>query len=760
MADKLKSLLKEIDWKSVLPRAIIGVVVVALVAVMLSMASRTGDLDAAQQEEKTPISFTAQVGENNALEKVAENDAYILYANLKDPTIRLERKSDGAVISSRPEGMEEMEDLKNAVRLSMGSMLNIRYADRDSNITEVNSATGSVSRGNFAAKTITDGVRFDFHFANEGFLVPLEITLTEQGLNARVPLADIQESSPSIKLTEILPLPNFGAGLAGTDGYVLVPDGSGAIIPFEYGLANYSQRIYGDDAAVGRSSGESPTKTARLPVFGTTDTKSSVLGIITSGDSRARVAADAASKRTPYTTVRAEFIYRERLLIDVSQATFESTQANMFEPAACQLECFEVQYRMPKTADYVGMANTYRQYLMDEKGMTVSADSSALQVQVIGGVMHEESVLGIPVDRVLPVTSYKDTLSLVEALQERGVDQLSLDYLYWAKNGTESRLTGDMKAESRLGGQSGLKKLLKNLPDGVSLYFDLNFTELMGNQAGYSTLYSTAQNVKKEPLTLQEFYMSTYRPKTDGDKVFMLNPTKLSSLTDKWTKKYTKRWQSAGLTGLSMNGMGSTIYSHFGDDSMDRGSVQALWEQTFADVSAQTEDGLMFNEANAYALPYASTVQSVPVDHSRYLCEERSVPFYTIALHGLVDMSVPPVNDGEGNVRLLQAVESGVGLTYTLGWKNTTQLKNTDGERYNYITADHWLDQAAEQYTQLTPYLKAVCNQAVSAHTQLADGVYRTEFENGAWALVNYTDAAYTADGVEIPANGYLTGGY
>ena len=171
----------KIDWKSVLPRAIVGVAVVALVAVMLSMASRTGELDAAETEQKTPISFTAQVGEKDVLEKVAENDTYTLYANLKDPTIKLVRKSDGAAVSSRPEGMEEMEDLKNAVRLSMGSMLNIRYADRDSNITEVNSATGSVARGNFAAKAIANGVRFDFHFANEGFLVPLEITLTDKG---------------------------------------------------------------------------------------------------------------------------------------------------------------------------------------------------------------------------------------------------------------------------------------------------------------------------------------------------------------------------------------------------------------------------------------------------------------------------------------------------------------------------------------------------------------------------------------------------
>ena len=122
-------------------------------------------------------------------------------------------------------------------------------------------------------------------------------------------------------------------------------------------------------------------------------------------------------------------------------------------------------------------------------------------------------------------------------------------------------------------------------------------------------------------------------------------------------------------------------------------------------------------------------------------------------------MSVPAVNDG-GDIRVLQAVENGIALTYTLGWRNTDRLKNTAGEQYNYIHAADWLDAAAQQHTAIAPYLAAVSNKAVTAHTQLTEGVYRTEFEGGAWAIVNYTDTAYTADGITVSPNGYLTGGY
>lgn len=746
-------------WLPWVLRGIGGIAVVALVAVLLINASGTSDMNAAQQVEKRPISFTQQIGPVDELQKVAENDSYILYANLCDPEIRLERKSDGAVMSSRPAGLDDM-DLKNKERLELTSMLNIRYADRDSNITEVNGTTGSVTRKNFAAKTISGGVRFEFYFETEGFFVPLEVTLTAHGLSASVPLADIQEATDTVKLTEIVILPNFGAGLESSGGYALVPDGSGALIPYGVGLANYSQRIYGEDAAVGKTVGSAETQIARLPVFGMTDTKVGAVGIITAGDARARVAAKTATARNPFTTVMAEFIYRERLLVDISQATFESSQANMFEPEHCQLERFAVEYRMPDTADYVGMANTYRQYLIEDKGMTADADSSALQLQVVGGVMHEENILGIPVGRVLPVTSYSDLQEMIAALNDRGVKELSVDYLYWYKNGTESRLTVDMQAEKRLGGTKGLKSLLDSLTADTDLYFNLNFTDLMQNQAGYTTLYSTAQNVKKEPLMRQYFQMSTYRTEPDAPRVFLLTPAKLTDLVAKWTKTYTAKWKDAGLTKLSVGSMGEEIYSHFGDDPMDRGTVQAAWEQTLQAVKEQSGNDLMFTAANAYALPYADTVQSVPTEHSRYLCEERSVPFYAIALHGLVDMSVAPVNDAEGNTRVLQAVESGIGLTYTLGWRNTDRLKNTAGEEYNFINAADWLDVAAAQQAEIAPYLAAVCDKAVTAHVQLAAGVYRTTFEGGAWAIVNYSDTTYTADGISVAADGYLTGGY
>lgn len=183
-----------------------------------------------------------------------------------------------------------------------------------------------------------------------------------------MPLADIQEQSSAVKLTTISPLPNFGAGREGEEGYFLLPDGSGALVSFEQSSTGFSGRVYGEDLAIVSKTKTAPDTRVMLPVFGARLGDQAMLAIITEGDARARVQATMASTKSPYCTVGATFIYRESILVDVSQKTFETTQVNMFEEAPCGLEEFAVEYRPVEQADYVGMANAYRSYLLQEKG--------------------------------------------------------------------------------------------------------------------------------------------------------------------------------------------------------------------------------------------------------------------------------------------------------------------------------------------------------------------------------------------------------
>lgn len=46
----------------------------------------------------------------------------------------------------------------------------------------------------------------------------------------------------------------------------------------------------------------------------------------------------------------------------------------------------------------------------------------------------------------------------------------------------------------------------------------------------------------------------------------------------------------------------------------------------------------------------------------------------------------------------------------------------------------------------------------IDNHEKIADGVYRTTFDNGYTVVVNYNNTSVQVDGLTIDANGYLLG--
>ena len=747
--------MKKLPVKSFLSVGLSLVIVVGILLMLFSVSDGS-TLETPSAEIITPIEVTIDNDHEDILVKAAENDRFVLYANLKAAVIRLEDKRSGAVWDSAPQGYDTDENIKGAARLSLGSLLNFQYADRDSNTTTQNSVAGCIQQENLNARLIGDGVRFDFYFEREGFLIPLEITLTDKGIRAAVPLADIREQSSAVKLTTISPLPNFGAGREGEEGYLFFPDGSGALAAFVRGSTGFSGRVYGEDLSIVSNTKTEPDTRVMLPVFGSKLSDQAMLAIITEGDARAEIKATMASDRSPYCTIGATFIYRESILVDVSQKTFETTQVNMFEEQPCGLEEFAVEFRPAEQGDYVGMANAYRSYLMQEKGLTpLEEQASPLTVQLVGGVMRQDNVLGIPVQRVTPVTTYADAAEIADTLRAGGVTDLTLNYLDWYKGADRSRLTVDMAAESRLGGSSGLKKLLEQMKEqGTGVFLDLNLTDMMQGQWGYNTKYDAAQTVQKEPAIQYTYLMSTFQTDANSPLKFLLSPALLGRAAEQVSAKLEK----FSPTGYSLRSLGQKIYSDFGDRAVDRGVGLSQWEQVLGSLSEKGAG--MFASANAYAFPYASAILDVPLTSNRYLLESRSVPFYTMALHGLVPMSGASINAAEDSrTAYLRALETGVGIQYTLGMRNV-DLAAEAGSAYGYCTASLWMDEAVANWKEASGYLRQVSNQAVVSHEQLATGVYRTVFANGLGVIVNYNDTDAVVDGQAIPAKGFAPIGW
>lgn len=99
--------------------------------------------------------------------------------------------------------------------------------------------------------------------------IPLEYRLTDTGLEATVKATDIEEHGNAY-ISQIDVLQFFGAASKKAQGYILVPDGSGALINLNSGnqATAYSQAIYDIDPVAQNYVVTEETECARLPIFG------------------------------------------------------------------------------------------------------------------------------------------------------------------------------------------------------------------------------------------------------------------------------------------------------------------------------------------------------------------------------------------------------------------------------------------------------------------------------------------------------------
>lgn len=710
-------------------------------------ASSSGPFSGAVENDRFRLELTPYLDE----EGEPDDAAYLVITD----------KQTGTVWNSSPPAANEDPLAKNSAKMAMKSLMQIRYADQDSNLSLANSAVNA-GHGRTTFQAIPDGVRVEIRFASEGITVPMEITLAGDFLRVRIPVQEIAEDPDTdMKLVSVIPLPYFGALSMDEDGYMLVPDGSGALIDSSRigsGTAVYKQYIYERDLAVERKTGQLVTAPARLPVYGMKKAEAGFLGVIHTGAARACINAALGGNTQSCHSVNAELTYRDCATVDVGKKTYQSIKLNLFESSPVKDEDFELRL-YPLTGEeqgYAGMARRYREYLLEDGGVvpSASANTAPLYVELFGGIKRQESVFGIPMDRVVPVTSYQDALRIAAALRDGGAEQLVIGYTAWGKGGSSSRIPLKVQPERALGGKKDWETLQDTLAQqGDLLYPDLNFTDIYPG-GGFNGKTSGIKTMQKNPLIEYRFKRSTWQPDPLLESTFLLTPRKVGTAAD----KFARSLKGLNAAGFSANTLGQKLYSDFGPAGIDRMQAQRIWEKALS-VLRDAGGGMLFRDPNAYAFPYAAHLTDVPDDSSRFLIESRPVPFYQIALHGIIPMTLPSLN-GYSDVRTakLKALETGCLLKYTWGAENIDKLAQTEMDGLLGLDYTRWLKEALETYTEIRPLLASVSDAAILSHRQISENVYETVYENNVRVLVNYGETAADADGITVPPMDYHIG--
>jgi hypothetical protein len=153
--------------------------------------------------------------------------------------------------------------------------------------------------------------------------------------------------------------------------------------------------------------------------------------------------------------------------------------------------------------------------------------------------------------------------------------------------------------------------------------------------------------------------------------------------------------------------------------------------------------------------PYTRNIVNVPTQSTNHGLENETVPFYQIVVHGLFNFAGAPLNAAAGSRdALLKAIETGSGLHFRWVTGEPSIVKGTDFDYLLNVAYDRWRDEAIAAYREANSVLKPVQGRLIDNHEKLADGVYRTTYDNGYAVIVNYNDRAVQVGELRVPAKG------
>lgn len=711
--------------------------------------------------------------EDETTNLIAENDVFKLEYVPKTDLILLTEKESGMVHRSYPE-MAEGELSGDGVTLSspifrLTSPVIICYTQNGQN-DEGEIGINQVSHEK-TVNTIENGLQLVYNLPQFQMSFTMEFTIDNEGFQVKIPrnsISDMKDGSEA-RILSLAPLPYFLAARDGEEGYYVLPDGSGALTYFDVprltSFSIYDKRVYGYDAPFDNL--DSPNYAYRsltMPATGKVQGHSMISMFATDSEAGSAITmVNPGKNNVPLYGLAFKFHYRQVYSMTMSKngEVFDQYEEEIGIGDACVNYYFDNRSEAEEEFTYVDLAVRVREKLqeswIDDFGVenkSSGEDGAIVNLKVFLGA--ENSTGGL-IDTFEVLTSFEQVKEIYETLRGVGVDQIRISLLGWQSDGYFGNICDKFPAESALGGDEDLKKLLAWAGENnIEMALEYNSLLMYGSPTSGITLREAV--VKSPATTYQEFNLTfpsgVWR---SWDPFYYMSPLfyEREMLDDD-----IARLKEYGLNSLDVLTVGTELFS-------DYNKANALTRQqsmhhyvNWMKKYKENFDNVSVYYGPDYAVALADRVLDIPTTTSSLQILDEQVPFLQIVYHGLVDYYASPLNRADNEqTEFLRAIEYGAMLSYELTYNSTEEMKYTLYNTLFRSKYDLLADGIAEQYAQSSELLKNIKNAVITGHYRVADDVevFCTEYSNGTKVYVNYESAAYTVeDGITVDALSFV----
>jgi hypothetical protein len=663
---------------------------------------------------------------------IAENDSLRLYFNEKTTAIIVEDKRYQVLWRSSPADLQDDKSTTNIWKSQIVVPIQVAYVDAERSQSK-NVKPAQITSG---YRAVEDGIRVSYDFEQDALALDLIYTLKDDCLNVVLPNDSIEESGEN-SLVSMEVLPYFGAVHDGEEGYIVYPDGSGALMHFTAPHSEEVQKmvgiVYGSDASGGQASGSSASGIYRqsipMPVFGMVRDNAAFVGFLTQGDFDSGVSIGRAGKGVNYNHVWPQFVFRRQGRFSITGGQ----PAWLYQPDRIPGDR-QIRYCFLNTekANYSGMAERYRDFLINERGATRLSNQNT--VMSLGFFMGTERRNWILRD-MISMTTFDQAGEILDDLAESGVTRLDVTLWNWDEGSISIKNPQSFPVDERLGGEEALRRLTDKIHQrGQRVLLTSDYINVVPGAKNVLPYLDAVRGVDGLPLG-------------DSNRGYLLNP---EVALERFAKNDIAKAAEIGVDGLHLLGFASLALPDKNNRfPLTREGFAAIYME-IADLSTESLGKVSMIGSNIYASLYSDFLQMVPLDSTHYDIFDETIPFFQMAVHGLTQYSGIPYNLISDSQRMfLRQVEYGAVSSFILTQESSSNLSRTNWNDLYSSEYGYWKEEVIAQY-QIMDQLSYLNNQFILSHQELAEGIYQTTYEDGTRIIVNYNAVPYSAGTVEI----------
>lgn len=697
------------------------------------------------------VEVQAASKEINEHQLIAENDNLALYMNEEFLSIIVQDKATGKYMESAisyDDGKNNsawIGAMKSAVVLTLikGNVDNVQADMMNDKVSKKVTYT-------------KNGFSADIFWESYKIGLTLEVELTDNGLVTRIPDESITENGRDCYIGSMAVYPYLGhTYLDEKEGYMFIPDGNGALIYLNDKdgrfSSGYTGMVYGGDIGFIESSVISllwdkyeiinDANKVLAPVYGMAHTEEEIayLAVIEEGYQRAVIEALPNGANVDYNRIFTSFLMRKQY----TQPTSNNSTSGSFKMVETDRSHSDLQIRYiflnNGQANYCGMANAYREYLIEKGELSVKEDSYRTRIDFLGSD-REKWVVGTS---PIVMTTTEDIREIYADLQTEGINELLSVYKGWQKGGVNNLPVTKFKADSDIGGNKELLALMEEAKaDDIQFY--LYNEALRINPDEQNATFNTIKQVNKRKY-VEETYKEVY------EEFMYLTPARSNTLLT----KFVSSCEDKGVTNLALAGITNNLYSYsYNSKLYSRHDCLASYEQTVSSVDESMN--LTLEQPFSYLWKYTDSFLDMPLYTSSFVYEDECIPFLSIVLKGIMPVYSEYVNF-EANKKefFLKMVETGTYPSFYITKENSADLIYTNSSDIYSSQYSVYKDTIVSYDKELRAVNEKVDGAFIVGHEIGDNKVTVVTYDNGVKIYINYSDTEKTEDGIKIPAMSY-----